>query len=157
MPNDLINDKSDIKFAKLIFNRGTDDALGFNCLIKRIEKDSVEFVGMSDYSDQVQICAPLDIKIYSSNSVVAAGATLLRTYKVKNTPIYTTTYPQPYDHSQKREYYRADIHIPTTLTITLPNGSTKRMDATTKNISGRGMCFLSLEPEIPDYFSITDR
>ena len=82
MANDLINDKSDVKFAKLLFNKGTDDALSFNCLIKNIEREYVNFVGMSDYSDQVSIGAPIDIRIYSTNGVVAAEATLLNIFKV---------------------------------------------------------------------------
>lgn len=155
MANDLINDKSDVKFAKLLFNKGTDDALSFNCLIKNIEREYVNFVGMSDYSDQVSIGAPIDIRIYSTNGVVAAEATLLNMFKIGRTPVYTTTYPSPYEHTQKRAYYRADMHLPITLLIVLSNGSTKQINATTKNISGRGMCFISLDPIFPDYFSIT--
>ncbi len=155
MANDLINEKSDIKFAKLLFNKGTDDALSFNCLIKNVEKDFVNFVGMSDYSDQVKVGSPLDVKIYSSNGVVSAGATLLKVAKKDNTPIYTTSYPKPYDHTQKRAYYRADMHLPVTVMIVLPNAKTHLINTTTKNVSGRGMCFISLEPEIPEYFSIT--
>lgn len=155
MANDLINDKSDVKFAKLLFNKGTDDALSFNCLIKDIQQEYINFVGMSDYTDQVSLGAPIDIKIYSTNGIVAAEATLLKVFKNGNTPIYTTTYPSPYEHTQKRAYYRADMHLPITLLVVLPNGSTKQINATTKNISGRGMCFISLEPTFPEYFSIT--
>lgn len=148
-------DNSDIKFAKLLFNKGTDDALSFNCLIKNIEKEYVNFIGMSDYSEQVQIGAPIDMKIYSSNGVVAAQATLLKIFKLSEAPVYTTTYPVTYDHTQKRAYYRADLHLPVTLLTVLPDGQQKKIEATTKNVSGRGMCYVSLEPEFPKYFSIT--
>jgi len=155
MANDLINDKSDVKFAKLLFNKGTDDALSFNCLIKEIKDEYVTFIGMSDYSEQVELGAPIDIRIYSTNGVVAANATLLRILKIGNSPLYTTTYPQSYEHTQKRAYYRADMHLPVHIITVLPNGQTKQIKATTKNISGRGMCFISLEPEFPQYFSNT--
>ena len=155
MANDLIKDKSDVKFAKLLFNKGTDDALSFNCLIKEIKDETVTFIGMSDYSDQVDDGAPLDIKIYSTNGVVAANATLLRVLKIGRFPLYITTYPQAYDHTQKRAYYRADMHLPVSLLVVKPDGATRKIDATTKNISGRGMCFISLEPEFPQYHSIT--
>lgn len=155
MANNLIDDKSDVKFAKLLFNKGTDDALSFNCLIKEIKDEYVNFIGMSDYSEQVQLGAPIDIKIYSTNGVVAAGATLLKILKVGNLPVYTTTYPAPYDHTQKRAYYRADMHIPLSIMLVLPNGSTKQINVTSKNISGRGLCFISLDAVFPEYFSIT--
>ena len=87
--------------------------------------------------------------------VVKAEATLLKTYKQNSTLCYTTTYPTPFEHTQKREYYRADIHVPVKLLILLQNGQVKNIEATTKNISGRGMCFVSVEPEIPNYHSIT--
>lgn len=155
MASDLIKDKSEVKFAKLLFNKGTDDALSFNCLIKEIKDEYVTFIGMSDYTDQVNAGAPIDIKIYSTNGVVAANATLLRVLKVGRSPFYTTTYPKPYDHTQKREYYRADMHLPVSLLVVKPDGSSRTIQATTKNISGRGMCFISLEPEFPQYYSIT--
>lgn len=155
MANDLIKDKSDVKFAKLLFNKGTDDALSFNCLIKEIKDETVTFIGMSDYSDQVDAGAPIDIKIYSTNGVVAANATLLRVLKIGHSPLYITTYPKAYDHTQKRAYYRADMHLPVSLLVVKPDGATRKIDATTKNISGRGMCFISLEPEFPQYHSIT--
>lgn len=155
MANDLIKDKSDVKFAKLLFNKGTDDALSFNCLIKDIHDEYVTFIGISDYSEQVELGAPIDIRIYSTNGVVAANATLLRISKIGNSPLYTTTYPQSYEHTQKRSYYRADMHLPVTILTVLHNGQTKQINATTKNISGRGMCFISLEPTFPEYFSIT--
>lgn len=155
MANDLIKDKSDVKFAKLLFNKGTDDALSFNCLIKDIHDEYVTFIGISDYSEQVELGAPIDIRIYSTNGVVAANATLLRILKIGNSPLYTTTYPQSYEHTQKRSYYRADMHLPVTILTVLHNGQTKQINATTKNISGRGMCFISLEPTFPEYFSIT--
>ena len=48
MANDLLTDSSDVKFAKLIFNKGTDDALSFNCVIRNVNKEFVNFAGMSD-------------------------------------------------------------------------------------------------------------
>ena len=155
MAADLINDGSDVKFARLLFNKGTDDALSFNCLIKDIEQEYINFVATSDYTDQVQAGAPLEVRIYSQSGIVKAEATLLKTYKQNSTLCYTTTYPTPFEHTQKREYYRADIHIPVKLLILLQNGQVKNIEATTKNISGRGMCFVSVEPEIPNYHSIT--
>lgn len=155
MTNDLLTNSSDVKFAKLLFNKGTDDALSFNCIIRNVNKEFVNFAGMSDYSDQVELGAPIDIKIYSTNGVVVAEATLLKIFKIGATPIYTTTVPVAYEHTQKRAYYRADMHLPVTLLTVLPNGSTRQINATTKNISGRGMCFISLEKDFPEYFSIT--
>ena len=155
MANDLLKDSSDIKFAKLIFNKGTDDALSFNCIIRNFDKEFVNFAGMSDYADQVELGAPVDIKVYSTNGVVAAQATLLRMFKAGETRIYTTTVPVTYEHTQKRAYYRADMHLPVTLIVVLPDGSTKHIKATTKNISGRGMCFISLYETFPEYYSIT--
>ena len=155
MANDLLKDSSDIKFAKLIFNKGTDDALSFNCIIRNFDKEFVNFAGMSDYADQVELGAPVDIKVYSTNGVVAAQATLLRMFKAGETRIYTTTVPVTYEHTQKRAYYRADMHLPVNLLVVKPDGSTKNIKATTKNISGRGMCFISLDEDFPEYYSIT--
>lgn len=155
MANDLLTDSSDVKFAKLLFNKGTDDALSFNCIIRNVAREYVNFAGMSDYSDQVELGAPIDIRIYSTNGVVAAEATLLKIFKAGTTPIYTTTVPVTYEHTQKRAYYRADMHLPITLLTVLPNGTTKQINATTKNISGRGLCFISLDKDFPEYFSIT--
>ena len=155
MANDLLTDSSDVKFAKLIFNKGTDDALSFNCVIRNVNKEFVNFAGMSDYSDQVELGAPIDIKIYSTNGVVAAQATLLKMFQAGSTPIYTTTVPVTYEHTQKRAYYRADMHLPVNLIVVKPDGSTKNIKATTKNISGRGMCFISLDEDFPQYYSIT--
>ena len=155
MANDLLTDSSDVKFAKLIFNKGTDDALSFNCVIRNVNKEFVNFAGMSDYSDQVELGAPIDIKIYSTNGVVAAQATLLKMFQAGSTPIYTTTVPVTYEHTQKRAYYRADMHLPVNLIVVKPDGSTKNIKATTKNISGRGMCFISLDEDFPEYYSIT--
>ena len=125
MANDLLTDSSDVKFAKLIFNKGTDDALSFNCVIRNVNKEFVNFAGMSDYSDQVELGAPIDIKIYSTNGVVAAQATLLKMFQAGSTPIYTTTVPVTYEHTQKRAYYRADMHLPVNLIVVKPDGSTR--------------------------------
>lgn len=155
MSNTFLTDSSDVKFAKLLFNKGTDDAFSFNCIIRHVDKEFVNFAGMADYSEQLELGAPIDIRVYSNKGVVAAEATLLKVYKAGNTPIYTTTLPAAYEHTQKRAYYRADMHLPVTILTVLPNGVTKEIKATTRNISGRGMCFISVEEKFPEYHSIT--
>ena len=155
MGDKFLKNNNDLQLAKLLFNKGTDDALSFNCLIKKIDDDYVEFIGVSDYSEQVSLGALVDIRIYSADGVIYSSATLLRITKIKDKPVYMTTYPERYDQTQKRQYYRADLHLPITLLTVLNNGSVKQTNATTKNISGRGMCFISLDAKFPDFYSIT--
>ena len=60
---------------------------------------------------------------------------------------YIISYPENSKHSQRREYFRADLHIK--FAIKRPAGDfedIKILEGITKNICGKGMSFLSDKP-----------
>jgi c-di-GMP-binding flagellar brake protein YcgR len=154
---DIYEQFRDFKSFEVMFEKENGEPQKLFCNVKNI--DNSIFVVESDNKVNKNIHAKvgdeLKLYIYTDNGIYSAESKVLGVTKHDKLTEYVIDYPANSKHSQRREYFRAGLCVDFKMDIKLPegSGSNKHLDATTKNICGKGMSYIADKPFI-EYESI---
>lgn len=143
---DIYNQFKDFKAFEVVFLDQDNKPQKLFCTVKSIETTSIIIDANNKDNENIfaQIGDDLKLHIYTESGVYSASSKVLRADKgILNTE-YEIAYPTNSKHSQRREYFRADLDVTFKMNI-LINEQTKEnflIDAKTRNICGKGMSFI---------------
>lgn len=95
------------------------------------------------------------VYVYTDNGIYYSDSTVISTAKDEKYIVYNLTYPINNQHSQRREFFRADMRIPLIVTVVKNSltGAKQIFNVDSKDICGNGVSFV-LEEEIKNYDDI---
>lgn len=153
---DLYNQFRDFKSFEVVFTQNGELQKIF-CNVKYIETNSIviDANNMKNRNISAKPGDDLKLHIYTDSGIYSATAkVILVTPGMLNTE-YVITYPINSRHSQRREYFRADIPVEFSLklyTEPLQNNTTPIViKSKARNICGRGLSFVYDKPIEPHY------
>lgn len=153
---DIYKQFKDFKVFEVAFFNEKKELQKLLCTVKSIESNRIVINANNQKNKNVLAKAgdELQLHIYTESGVYSATSKVLLATTGLISTEYIITYPENSKHSQRREYFRADI--PVKFALTIFNDDTKEqitVNATTKNICGKGMSYISDTP-FPDYTSL---
>ncbi|MCQ2788750.1 MAG: PilZ domain-containing protein [bacterium] len=151
---DIYNQFKDFKAFEITFTENGKNKK-IICTVRSIENDSIIIIANNQQNKDVFAHVNDDLKlyIYTESGVYSSSSKVLQAdIGILNTE-YKIAYPTNSKHSQRREFFRADMQIEYTAKITPKdeNEPVTMLEGKTKNICGRGMCFVSTQ-EIPENY-----
>lgn len=120
------------------------------CTVKSIENNRI--VLMANNHDNKNIFPNVDqelqLHICTDQGIYSAKSKLLSITGGLLSTEYTISYPSHSKHSQRREYFRADISVPFKMKVHKNNDINDFffVDGSSRNICGKGMSFISDKP-----------
>lgn len=148
---DIYRDYKDFKAFEVTFQRDEGQKHLF-CNVVSIENDSFIIDAENEKNKNVFASVGDNIKlyIYTESGIYSAESRVLKVEKGLLSSKYTIEYPANTKHSQRREYYRADMAVETKIHVTPCDDSALGVtfEAKTRNICGKGMSVV-LNEEIP--------
>lgn len=153
---DFYNQFRDFKSFEATFFDKNRELHKLTCSIKSIEGKRIILSANNQKNNDViaHKKATLKLYIYTENGVYSASSRIIHVAKGLFNTEYIITYPKDSKHSQRREYYRADIPVEFKLKLLLNKETLESqiIQAKVKNICGKGMCFVS-DTLLPDHSS----
>lgn len=144
---DFYNEFKDFKSFEVVFHNKNNELQKIICNVKRIEHDRI--IIDADNQKNLGVFADagdeFNLHIYTENGIYSASSKILQVTRGTINTEYVIAYPANSKHSQRREYFRADISVPFTmsvLSIASPNTPVD-INSKTKNICGKGMSYIS--------------
>lgn len=154
---DIYNQFKDFKAFEVVFLDQDNKPQKLFCTVKSIETSTIIIDANNKDNENVfaELGDDLKLHIYTENGVYSASSKVLRADKgILNTE-YEIAYPTNSKHSQRREYFRADLGIEFKMNV-LVNEQTKEnfvIESKTRNICGKGMSFI-FDKDIENYDAI---
>lgn len=150
---DIYNQFKDFKSLEVVFSKNGVPQKIF-CSVKSIENDRIILDANNHENKDVYaiIGNELKLHIFTENGIYSAVSKVLNVKKGLLVTEYEIAYPIKSKHSQRREYFRADMHIDFKMDI-LSNEDNISIEDKTANICGKGMSFVSDKP-FPEFDSI---
>lgn len=151
---DIYNQFRDFKSFDVVFLHNG-ELQKIICTVKSIENNSIVLDANNQKNKNI-FASPgdeLKLHIYTDNGIYSATSKILLATKGIVSTEYVIAYPANSKHSQRREYFRADMPIDFKLVLKTDTKEEIQVEAKTRNICGRGMSFLSDKP-LPSYHSI---
>lgn len=151
---DIYNQYKDFKSFEVVFTNKGKELQKIFCSVKSIENNRIILDANNKQNHNVigNVGDDLKIYIYTESGVYSSTSkVLLVTKGILNTE-YVIAYPADSKHSQRREYFRADLSIDFEMNI-IPEDESKphiTVHSKTKNMCGKGMSYVSNE-EFPEY------
>lgn len=144
---DLYNQFKDFKSLELTFLNSKKEPQKIFCSVKSIEASNIVLNSVNQENKNVFASVGDEIKlyIYTETGVYSAvSKVLLATRGVFNTE-YVITFPTNAKHSQRREYFRAELSVDFHMCILTSDDPEKNLvvDTKTRNICGKGMSFIA--------------
>ena len=154
---DIYKQYDEFKKFEIVF-RGQDNEIHkVRGKVHSIGDSSITIYSSIEKQNAVEIPDGTDVKVYvyTPNGVYYADSNVISTVKDEKFIVYMLTYPINNKHSQRREFFRADIRVPLTVTVVkdILNGIKYTFNANSRDICGNGIAFVS-ETEIKDYEDI---
>lgn len=151
---DFYDQFKDFKSFEAVFYNEQNQLQQLFCDVKTIEHDRIIISASNKKNKNVHanVGDELKIHIYTDNGIYSAVSRVLSVNKSGTSTEYVIAYPANSKHSQRREYFRADIAVNFKLAI-INEDNSLLVEAKTKNICGKGMCYISDKP-FPNYESI---
>lgn len=145
---DIYNQFKDFKAFEVTFSDENGDAQKIYCSIRCIENDTIVIDANNQKNKNIfaTVGAKLKLYIYTESGIYSASSSVLQVDKGIINTEYVIEYPTDSKHSQRREYFRADMPIPFELEVNDKNEGQITFQGKTKNICGKGMCFVSDKP-----------
>lgn len=154
---DLYNQFKDFKSIEVVFNNSNGEPQKNYCSVKSIEENSLLLDANNQQNKNIfaNVNDEIKIYVYTDSGVYSATSKVLQvTNGLMNTE-YLISYPTNSKHSQRREYFRADMSVDFHMNVitSLDSDVNISIDSKTKNICGKGMSYLAKAP-FPEYESI---
>lgn len=145
---DLYNQFKDFKSLELVFLNSKKEPQKIFCSVKSIEAANIVLNAVNQENKNIFASVGDEVKlyIYTETGVYSAvSKIILATRGVFNTE-YVISFPVNAKHSQRREYFRAELPIEFHMCILTSEDDPEKnliMDAKTRNICGKGMSFIT--------------
>lgn len=151
---DIYNQFRDFKSLEVVFSLNGEPQKIF-CSVKSIEHDRIILAASNQQNKNIFAIEGSDLKLhlFTENGIYSAVSKILSINKGLKVTEYAAAYPINSKHSQRREFFRADLHIDFKMTVKNENIQDEVIKASTKNICGKGMSFVSEKP-FSEYSSI---
>ncbi len=154
---DFYNQFKDFKAFEVVILREGKELQKIFCNVKSIENNNIKIVANNEKNKNIFASTGDNLKlyIYTENGIYSANSKVLFVGKgILNTE-YLIAYPTQSKHSQRREYFRADLDVNFIMNVKTKDKPQNVLviDSKTKNICGKGMSYISDEP-FPEYDSI---
>lgn len=120
------------------------------CKIKNIETDKILIVSDNSKTGDVKpkVGTNLTLNVYSENGIYNSLSTVIGVEEDDDYTTYAITFPAQNKVTQRREYFRANLHIPFTMKV-LRKDKTDIIEGETVNICGKGICIQNSKPFLP--------
>lgn len=154
---DFYNQIKSFKSFEVVFESKDHQSQKILCSILSIENNCI-VLETDDRRHNNFIATPNDeltIYMYTASGIYSGNVTLLSYKKRLTTTEYVISYPENTKHSQRREFFRADMVIDFRMEIETKDfpGTYMVVQAKTRDICGKGMSYISDKP-FPDPTSI---
>lgn len=155
---DIYDQFKDFKSFEVAFEDENGELQKLFCNVKNV--DNSAFVVESNHKFNKNIQAKLNdelkLYIYTENGIYSATSKVLQVTKGDTETEYVISYPANSKHSQRREYFRADLGVKFKMEVILSenSGTSMQIEEITKNICGKGMSYVA-DSEFPEYDYIT--
>lgn len=154
---DIYNQFKDFKNFEVVFHNKENELQKIFCNIKSIESGSLIISANNQKNKNIvaEIGCDLKLYIYTDMGIYSANSKVILVSKGMINTEYVISYPTDSKHSQRREYFRADIPVKFSLTV-FPNENIEDcvvINSTTRNICGKGMSYISNKPFF-DYIAL---
>ena len=120
------------------------------CKIKNIEPEKMLIISDNAKTGDIKpkVGDNLTLNVYSENGIYNSISKVLDVTDDGENTIYSISYPSQNKVTQRREYFRADLHIPFKMTIQRA-GKEDILYGETLNICGKGICIKNSKPFLP--------
>lgn len=140
---DIFYNYKNFKSVIMGFIDGNFSQQKFICSIDSVD---AEFIVLSIDIDEEKkfpvVGEEIILNVYSDEGIYTANSKILKKIVSETQIFYTISYPVNCKHSQRREYFRAKLHIPFVITV----DNNQKISGVTKNICGKGICYNSYKP-----------
>lgn len=145
---DIYEQFRDFKSFEVTFEDQSGEHQKLFCNVKNVDNHVliIESNNKINKNTQADVNDVLKLYIYTDNGIYSAESKVIEVTKHDKLTEYVIEYPSNSKHSQRREYFRADLTIDFKMDIKLPDGTSKNVDAKTKNICGKGMSYVADKP-----------
>lgn len=154
---DIYDQFKDFKAFEVVFLDQESKPQKLFCTVKSIETSSIIIDANNKENENIfaELGDELKLHIYTENGVYSATSKVLRADKGILNSEYEIAYPTNSKHSQRREYFRADLGVEFKMKIIIDKktGESLNVDAKTRNICGKGMSF-TFDRDIENYDDI---
>lgn len=155
---DLYNQFKEFKAFEVAFFNEKRELQKLLCNVRSIENNRVIISASNQKNKNIfaEVGNELQLHIYTESGIYSAQSKVLQVTKGMINTEYVIAYPANSKHSQRREYFRAEIPVTFKLTIT-PLKSNKEpyvISSKARNVCGKGLSYISPTPFL-DYKSIT--
>lgn len=154
---DIYNQFKDFKAFEVTFLDKENNLQKIICTVKNIENSRI-FLNANNHKNKSIIASvgdELSLHIYTDSGIYSATSKVLIANKGPLNTEYVISYPADSKHSQRREYFRAEIPVEFTLAVVTKDKpeETLTIKSKAKNICGKGLSYIS-DKAFPDYNSI---
>lgn len=142
---DIYNQFKEFKSFEVVFIDSMGNPQKIFCTVRSIANDNLVIDSNNEKNKNVlaDVDTELKLHIYTENGIYTATSKVLSLEKGLIHTEYTITYPVNSKHSQRREYFRADLMIDFKMdVVTKDTNESFVVNAKTKNICGKGMSFV---------------
>lgn len=153
---DFYNQFKDFKAFEIAFLNSKKELQKLLCNIKSIESNRIVLNANNQKNKNIfaEVGDELKLHIYTENGIYSATARVLLVTRGLVSTEYIISYPANSKHSQRREYFRAEIPVKFILTVFPENNAEPYViEATAQNVCGKGMSYIAQAP-FPDYYSL---
>lgn len=144
---DFYNEFKDFKSFEVVFHNQNGDLQKIFCNVKSIEHDRI-FLDANNQKNAgvfAQVNDEFNLHIYTENGIYSATSKIMQVSRGAISTEYVIAYPANSKHSQRREYFRADISLPFKINVYTEEEpeNPATIGARTKNICGKGMSYIA--------------
>ena len=147
---DIYNQFKDFKSFEVAFFNKEKGLHKLFCTVKSIENNRIVLNANNKTNKNVvaKVGDELQLHIYTESGIYSAISKVIMASKGLINTEYIISYPANSKHSQRREYFRAEIPVKFNMKVFPSLNSEKFFPiiATTKNVCGKGMSYISDKP-----------
>lgn len=152
---DIYDQFKDFKSFEVTFYNDNNELQKLFCNVKSIENSSIVIDADNAQNKNVfaKIGDELKLYIYTENGIYSATSKVLNANTGVLSTEYIISYPVNSKHSQRREYFRADLNVKFRMFVSPISDINFMVETMTRNICGKGMSYLA-DTQFPEYSSI---
>jgi len=154
---DIYEQFKDFKSFEVTFENENNYLQKIYCNVKNVNSNTlvIESDNKSNNNIRANVNDELKLYIYTENGIYSANSKVLEVIKGDKITEYVIVYPTNSKHSQRREYFRAELCVNFKMNVTFSEDADSQIliETITKNICGKGMSYVANSP-FQDYGSI---
>lgn len=142
---DIYDQFKDFKSFEVIFNNKNGKPQTLFCSVKSIENNRLIIDSNNQRNNNIfaEVGDELKLYIYTENGIYSATSKVLLVTKGMLNTEYIIAYPANSKHSQRREYFRAEMNVDFKMQAEFEKNLVLDITSKTRNICGKGMSFVS--------------